>query len=310
MADTELAGLPVKQLLATPGVSPTLAKSIQEADTDGNGVLSVAEVFEVFRKERQMDSERRLFRRITIALAVLLVLLVASLTGIVYGIVFSAKDTGVNSSNALVSKSTGQTLRTSPGALSLGDVVYNNTASAAYANASAATAQQLLQSGLSSQLQYAGDISLEAIVNGCELLLDGIRSFTAFEGTGEYVAVTTVNVTSLNAASCQRATSTGNATGLSALVTYEGNLYYVHCVDSSGTCQAFYVLNATTGNLNTTSPAPTNSSASGAGRRRLQSSAFPDDSLQISFYSGEIVQCSAAGCEDVSELVNPGRRLR
>ena len=57
-------------------------------------VLSVAEVLEVFRKEQQIDSERRLFRRITIALAVALVMLVASLTGMTYGIVWSGSIPG------------------------------------------------------------------------------------------------------------------------------------------------------------------------------------------------------------------------
>jgi len=311
MADTEIAGLPVKQLLATPGLSPTLAKRIQEADADGNGVLTVADVFEVLRNEQRVDSERRLLWRIVIALAVVVVVLVGTLTGMTYGIVNLSKDSEVSPSGALVSMSTGEPLYISPGALSLGNVVHNSTASAAYANASAATGQ-LLQSGSSSELQYSGDITTEAILNGCRLLLGGTRSFTAFKGAGNNETVATVNVSSASVAACRTAISTSNVTGFFALVTYEGKPYDVYCVENSGTCQAFLPLTATAANVNPTSPPPppTNSSASVAGRRRLLSGAFPDDSSFIRFPAGAIVQCSAAGCEDISETANAGRRLR
>ena len=313
MSDTEVAGLPVKQLLAAPGVSPALAKLIRDAGADGNGVLSVAEFIEAVRKEHHFDSDRRLFRRIVIALVVVVVVLVGTLTGMTYGIVNLSQDMEVSpSSNTLMSKATGQDLYMSPGALSLGNVVYNTTASAAYANASAATGQQLVQSGLGSQLQYAGDISKEAIVNGCQLLLGGSRSFTTFKGTGGNMTVATVNVSSASVATCQAATSSGNVTGLFALVTYEGKLYDVYCVDNSGTCQLFLPPNTTSANSNTTSPAPPNSTASVAGgRRRLLSSALSADSSLLHFKAGEeIIECSTAGCEDVSELANPGRGLR
>jgi len=120
-----------------------------------------------------------------------------------------------------------------------------------------------------------------------------------------------VNVSSASVAACRTAISTSNLTGLFALVTYEGKPYNVYCVENSATCQLFSPRNTTSANSNSTSPAPPNSSASSAGRRRRLLSSSPDDSLLIRFPSGEeMVQCSATGCKDVSELVNYGRDLR
>ena len=306
MMDAETAGIPVKQLLAASGVTPSFSKRIQEADTDGNAVLSVGEVYEMFRKEHQLESENRLFRRIIVALAVVLVLLVASLTGMTYGIVYLAKDTKVSASNALVSTSTGQTLRTAPGALSLGDLLYNTTVASTYANASVDIVNRILQTaGTSAVAVYVGDISSAAVINGCKLLLDGSRSFTTFKGTGSNTTVSTVNVTSADVATCQSFQSNANATGFYATVIYAGELYYVFCIDNSGSCQTFGVESLVG---NGSSSVPSNTSTAG---RKLQSVSSVEELLLLDFNENMLVGCRQSdGCKLLPRQAQHGRRLQ
>jgi hypothetical protein len=82
-----------------------------EADVDKNGELSLEEVMQVMQSEQKAVSDRRLFLRIVIALGVALLLLLAAVTGMTYGIVELSKDIK-QTNNVLVSKDTGAPLST------------------------------------------------------------------------------------------------------------------------------------------------------------------------------------------------------
>jgi hypothetical protein len=55
--------LSVKAVLGARGLTPSLAKRIQDADRDGNGRLSISEIIDVFHSEHDAIAERRLLRR-------------------------------------------------------------------------------------------------------------------------------------------------------------------------------------------------------------------------------------------------------
>ncbi len=55
--------VPVEALLATPGVTPAVAKRIVDADADRSGMLSLGELVRVFQHERRAAAERRLLAK-------------------------------------------------------------------------------------------------------------------------------------------------------------------------------------------------------------------------------------------------------
>jgi hypothetical protein len=84
---------------------------IAAAAADADGALSADEVLAVLRLESAIASERRVLRRVAAALAVGLVLAVAAVGGLTYGVVAASKDTA-SSGGALVDKATGAPLAT------------------------------------------------------------------------------------------------------------------------------------------------------------------------------------------------------
>jgi hypothetical protein len=55
--------LSVKAALGARGLTPSLAKRIQDADRDDNGRLSISEIIDVFHSEHDAIAECRLLRR-------------------------------------------------------------------------------------------------------------------------------------------------------------------------------------------------------------------------------------------------------
>jgi hypothetical protein len=101
----------VRALLASKSLGPAVRARITAADADGDGSLSVDEVLAVMRSESALASERRVLRRVAAALAVGLVLAVAAVAGLTYGVVAASKDTA-SSGGALVDKASGAPLAT------------------------------------------------------------------------------------------------------------------------------------------------------------------------------------------------------
>ena len=111
VTDAERGSIPVRALLAAKSLAPALRARIAAADADGNGSLSPNEVIDVLRSEAALASERRVLRRVAAALAVGLVLAVAAIAGLTYGVVAASKDTA-SSGGALVDKVSGAPLAT------------------------------------------------------------------------------------------------------------------------------------------------------------------------------------------------------
>ena len=110
-ADEENGAIPVRALLASKSLTPALRARIAAADTDADGSLSVDEVLDVLRSEAALASERRVLRRVAAVLAAGLVLAIAAVGGLTYGVVAASKDTA-SSGGALVDKATGAPLAT------------------------------------------------------------------------------------------------------------------------------------------------------------------------------------------------------
>jgi hypothetical protein len=112
MLDEDLcAKIPVRALLAAKSLAPALRAHIAAADSDGDGSLSPDEVLAVLRSELTLASERRVLRRVAVALAVGLVLAVAAVAGLTVAVVAASKDTA-SSGGALVDKASGAPLAT------------------------------------------------------------------------------------------------------------------------------------------------------------------------------------------------------
>jgi hypothetical protein len=105
----ERGAIPVRALLASKSLTPAVRARI--AAGDGDGSLSADEVLDVLRSEAALASERRVLRRVAAVLAVGLVLAVAAVGGLTYGVVAASKDTA-SSGGALVDKATGAPLAT------------------------------------------------------------------------------------------------------------------------------------------------------------------------------------------------------
>ena len=66
---------------------------IKEADADKSGSISVKELFSVIKGAAESDRQKKLFRRLFIATAVLLLLMLAANMALTAAVVFLAKDT-------------------------------------------------------------------------------------------------------------------------------------------------------------------------------------------------------------------------
>ena len=105
------AGLDVTALLATPGLSSTLGDRLQAADANGDGVISASEMIDVIQSEITATRDRKMMKRVLIALGVACLLVIAAVVGLTYAVVEMSKDTSVEN-NVLVGKDGLQPLST------------------------------------------------------------------------------------------------------------------------------------------------------------------------------------------------------
>ena len=110
-ADAESGGIAIRTLLTSKSLTPEVRARIAAADVDGDGSLSVEELVMVMQSEVALASERRVLRRVAVVLAVGLVLAIAAVAGLTYGVVAASKDTA-SSGGALVDKASGAPLAT------------------------------------------------------------------------------------------------------------------------------------------------------------------------------------------------------
>ena len=103
--------IPIDPLLQFPGLSESLKKSVREADINGDGELSVAEVLRIMEHEHRARADRNLFRNIVIALVIGMVITIAALCGTVYAIV-DMNNQLKDDNNVITSKSSGQPMAT------------------------------------------------------------------------------------------------------------------------------------------------------------------------------------------------------
>lgn len=102
----------VQQLLKSVStISPKLAARIRKADLDNDGHLSMEELVEVMRSEQQAIGDRKLLRNILIALAIAVLVLIATLCGTVYAIVKLTQEVN-DQDGLLVSSSSGDVMST------------------------------------------------------------------------------------------------------------------------------------------------------------------------------------------------------
>ena len=104
-------GLDVTALLAAPGLSSTLGDRLQAADANGDGVISVSEMIDVFQSEADAIRDNKMMKRALIALGIACLLIIAAVVGLTYAVVEMSKDTSVQN-NVLVSKDGLQPLST------------------------------------------------------------------------------------------------------------------------------------------------------------------------------------------------------
>lgn len=110
--DGIVGSVDVQQLLKSVStISPKLAARIKEADLDNDGRLSMEELVEVMRSEQQAIGDRKLLRNILIALAIAVLVLIATLCGTVYAIVKLTQEVN-DQDGLLVSSSSGDVMST------------------------------------------------------------------------------------------------------------------------------------------------------------------------------------------------------
>jgi hypothetical protein len=108
---TVATGLDVARLLKSDSLSASMRANLQRADVDNDGIVDVEELLKILESESALRRERKLLRRIVIALGVACILIVAAVVGLTYAVVHLSKDTSVQN-NVLVSKKDSQPLST------------------------------------------------------------------------------------------------------------------------------------------------------------------------------------------------------
>ena len=186
-----------------------------------------------------------------------------------------------NTNPALVDKS-GATLRTTGGVINLIDMPKNATAAAeSFASVplnSTAFGRRLLQAGAG--MTYSRDIADEDVNAGCQLMLDGQKTFTSIQAGVDDTAVVSVVVEGTSGKSCAAAVSSSAVAGLQANLNIDGVLGYVDCTAS--TCKLFAIADQSQ-----------ESGGADSGRRLLS---VEHQKVTITFDDQELL-CSHGGCE-------------
>jgi hypothetical protein len=109
MADVEKDTYSVRRLMELKSMSPSLARRIKDADVDRDGQLSIEEIVKAIESEQTAAEDAHMMKWMVIGTLALLVILLGTLAGAIYGLVELNKDIST-SDNVLTSASTGQVL--------------------------------------------------------------------------------------------------------------------------------------------------------------------------------------------------------
>ncbi|KAL4537082.1 hypothetical protein Ndes2526A_g06575 [Nannochloris sp. 'desiccata'] len=109
MADVEKDTYSVSMLMQLKSMTPSLARRIKDADVDRDGQLSVEEIVKAIESEQTAAEDAHMMKWMVVGTLALLVILLGTLAGAIYGLVELNKDISA-SNNILTSSSTGQVL--------------------------------------------------------------------------------------------------------------------------------------------------------------------------------------------------------
>ncbi|KAL4542014.1 hypothetical protein Ndes2526B_g06501 [Nannochloris sp. 'desiccata'] len=109
MADVEKDTCSVSMLMQLKSMTPSLARRIKDADVDRDGQLSIEEIIKAIESETTAAEDAHMMKWMVIGTLALLVILLGTLAGAIYGLVELNKDISA-SDNILTSSSTGQVL--------------------------------------------------------------------------------------------------------------------------------------------------------------------------------------------------------
>lgn len=104
-------GIDIQTLLSDETLPQALHDSLKRADVNSDGILSVSELLSVMQSEEKARSDRKLFKRMLIALSVAVLILIAAVCGTVYAIVHLSQKVDDND-GVMVSSSTGEVMAT------------------------------------------------------------------------------------------------------------------------------------------------------------------------------------------------------
>lgn len=269
----------------------TYGSKLDSLDADGDGKIDRTELLMFVRDVADREKKINLLKTALIGLVVLLVLFALTTFGIVWAVVVlsqkietSGSDGGLGT--ALVSSSTGETLRTASGMVVVTPMALNASgAMSLYQNADTQTRRKLLQDG---NVSYIAELATQDVIDGCRLLVDGTKDIVTIlpvadetNGDGE---VTSVSLTEVSIPACRKAIENNNVAGLQAVMFVDALQYNVkvQCLTSES-CQVFR-LGTLTGSYSETA----------IGRRRLLGD-FGSDLVSLSFGLSSLV-CSEDRC--------------
>ena len=209
-------------------------------DTNGDGFVDRSELLSFIRDTVDRERKYKNLKLLMIVLSVLLLLFALTTFGTVWAVValtekISTSDaTGKGSDTvpALVSRSTGDTLRTAMGYVNLQILPRNESDILAYENFTLPPQRRWLAEAY----EYLGRVAVNDVAEGCKLLLEGKSSFMTFYGSD----VMQVNVISASAEDCRKAINYETSAGFQAhLSTETFGEVYVLCAALPNACSAF-----------------------------------------------------------------------
>lgn len=277
---------------------------LEHLDVDGDGRIDRTELLMFLRDVVNREKKMKYFKVAIVVLVSLLLLFALTTFGTVWAVVALTEkvETGGDSGTgktglALVSSSTGETLRTASGSLTLGLIAYNESVADIYQKADAQSRRRLLEASPSQT--YIGELAPEEALAGCELLLEGHKDIvttlpiTQDGESTEEVELMNVSVMTASLAACRKAVAKKDVEGLRAIVYVAEYLseVIVSCL-TADSCQLF---NATSESVSTNTDA----------RRRLLGTSV--DEVTLRFRKSGSVVCSAEQC--TGEAIPAGRDL-
>ncbi|KXZ45742.1 hypothetical protein GPECTOR_51g728 [Gonium pectorale] len=262
-------------------VSDKWARLLKSVDSNGDGVIDIAEIVALVEEMRREQSMKRVYRFMTIGLFIVVAVLIGALSGITYGIVELTKEVKVQNTGsanyAFMETRDGKTATVGGVALDLSGLTVRS-ANASRRSLMAATGfdggrRRLAEDVDTSTWGYLWTLPYETVAQGCSNLNRNVVDFAVSVPISSIIVNSTkINVvTVLEHSGCDEK----NVTLASALLLADnGYTYYVHCDVGAG-CDVWaaitWVYNNATAASNTINDAAT------SGRRRLLSAATPMD---------------------------------